>query len=251
MRVVWNRLALTACFALCLPLSSPAQVHLQTYAGGQLAGTPNLPYTAVEKSTDFQTLADGNTITKTSETREARDSQGRTMHQRSLQFGAGADNPPRTMTDVFDLVTRTNLHWDSGSKQGVVFHMGQPSQVSSGTGGSARALQASNSRTPAPCQDLPGFEKLGTETIAGVSAAGVRRTRTIPEGKEGNSKPLTIMDETWTPPELHLMMRQVHDDPRTGRHTTEVTELERGEPDPALFQAPKGYTIRDQSPASQ
>jgi hypothetical protein len=38
------------------------------------------------------------------------------------------------------------------------------------------------------------------------------------------------------------------DDPRTGTRITEVTNLDRGEPNPALFQVPEGYTMRDRYP---
>jgi hypothetical protein len=43
----------------------------------------------------------------------------------------------------------------------------------------------------------------------------------------------------------------VNDDPRTGVRTMETTELDQSEPDPALFQAPEGYTVRDQNPVVQ
>ena len=36
------------------------------------------------------------------------------------------------------------------------------------------------------------------------------------------------------------------DDPRYGLRTEEVTQLDRAEPDPALFRIPAGYTIREQ-----
>jgi hypothetical protein len=35
------------------------------------------------------------------------------------------------------------------------------------------------------------------------------------------------------------------DDPRTGRSTTEVTDVQRTAPDPALFQPPAGFTLHE------
>jgi hypothetical protein len=32
-----------------------------------------------------------------------------------------------------------------------------------------------------------------------------------------------------------------------GKRTDEVTEFQPGEPDPALFQIPKGYTVRERT----
>jgi hypothetical protein len=43
-------------------------------------------------------------------------------------------------------------------------------------------------------------------------------------------------------------MRSVTDDPRNGKTTTEVTDLQQTAPDPTLFQPPTGYTIRDTNP---
>ena len=50
---------------------------------------------------------------------------------------------------------------------------------------------------------------------------------------------------------MKLAIRQVQDDPRSGLHTMELTDIERAEPDPALFQVPEGYTVKDQYPQQQ
>jgi hypothetical protein len=51
--------------------------------------------------------------------------------------------------------------------------------------------------------------------------------------------------ETWYSPELKITLFPVNSDPRTGTRTTEVTEIDRTEPDPAVFQVPDGYTVKD------
>jgi hypothetical protein len=38
-------------------------------------------------------------------------------------------------------------------------------------------------------------------------------------------------------------MLAIHRDPRTGEQTTAVTQLDRGEPDPAIFEIPSDYKI--------
>jgi TonB family protein len=90
-------------------------------------------------------------------------------------------------------------------------------------------------------------EQLGSDTIAGVYVTGVRATTTIPAGTVGNDRDITVISETWTSPDLKITVRQVTDDPRSGRVTTELTNITRSDPDPALFQAPEGYTVRDMS----
>ncbi len=42
---------------------------------------------------------------------------------------------------------------------------------------------------------------------------------------------------------LRLNMLAIHRDPRTGEQTTAVTQLDRGEPDPAIFEIPSDYKI--------
>ena len=93
-------------------------------------------------------------------------------------------------------------------------------------------------------------EKLGGKSIAGVYAEGVRITTTYPVGFFGNDKPIVSVHEAWTAPGLRLAVLTINDDPRSGTQTTEITDLNRAEPDPALFQVPEGYTIKDQNPGS-
>jgi hypothetical protein len=88
-------------------------------------------------------------------------------------------------------------------------------------------------------------EQSGGKTLAGVYAEGIRVTRTIPEG--GNDRPMITVVETWYSPELKITLFSVNSDPRTGTRTNEVTELDRAEPDPAVFQVPEGYTVKDQT----
>ena len=38
-------------------------------------------------------------------------------------------------------------------------------------------------------------------------------------------------------------------DPMTGDSVTQFTDVQRGEPDPALFQVPTGYTVKEGGPA--
>jgi hypothetical protein len=90
-------------------------------------------------------------------------------------------------------------------------------------------------------------ESLSGKTINGIYAEGVRMTQTYPVGYFGNDRPIVVVHETWTAPDLKIIVLTTSDDPRTGTRTTEVTNIDRSEPDPALFQVPEGYTIRDRS----
>jgi len=232
-------------------------------SGGSVAmslnGIANKPYSATVKTTVVQKLADGTTIARVTTTKEARDSEGRTMHQTSLYVPNGES--AIVNTSVFDPVGRTMTHWMSQSKLGTVFHMpdpkslatNQPTQKTVPAGGQssngATAVQ-SQSATVARLARIRNRERedLGGKTIAGVYAEGTRITMTTPEGVEGNDRPITTVTETWRSRELDIILLSVNDDPRTGTRTSEVTDLDRAEPDPNVFQVPEGYTVKDQNP---
>jgi hypothetical protein len=86
-------------------------------------------------------------------------------------------------------------------------------------------------------------ENLAMQTINGVQATGTRVTRTIPAGQIGNAQPIQIIQETWLSADLKIPVMVKISDPRTGTTTTQLTNITRAEPDPALFQAPSDYTV--------
>ena len=217
------------------------------------AGVTNRPYSATVRTTVVQKLADGTTITKVRTSKEARDSEGRTMHQLSHERPNG--EPPVMDTAVFNHVTRTQTHWNDLSKTAMVMHFSEPpSRQPSRPAGAEGGVGSGGGPVPeAPTlqmrasQEKVEREQLGGKTIAGVYAEGIRITRTIPEGAEGNDRPMIRVEEMWRSPELKITLFSVNSDPRTGTRTTEVTELDRAEPDPAVFEVPEGYTVKDQT----
>jgi hypothetical protein len=88
-------------------------------------------------------------------------------------------------------------------------------------------------------------EDLGSQTMQGVLATGVRTTRTIPAGEIGNEQPITIVTEVWTSPDLKTIVSSKRDDPRMGEMTFQLTNIQRTEPDASLFTVPSDFTIVD------
>ncbi|HLK50303.1 MAG TPA: hypothetical protein VKT49_19305 [Bryobacteraceae bacterium] len=84
-------------------------------------------------------------------------------------------------------------------------------------------------------------EDLGTLKLEGVLVEGARQTVSLP-GKDG---PIVSVSETWTSPELKIVILAKTQDPRTGETTIKMTHLSRSEPEPGLFQPPAGYRIVD------
>jgi hypothetical protein len=94
-------------------------------------------------------------------------------------------------------------------------------------------------------RQAPQREDLGSSEIAGISVHGFRQTHTIPEGREGNDRPITITDEYWYSDELHMNVTLKHTDPRHGTQFVTLTQLKRQEPDPKMFEIPPGYTVQE------
>jgi hypothetical protein len=88
-------------------------------------------------------------------------------------------------------------------------------------------------------------QDLGEQTIEGVIARGVRTTTVIAAGAVGNEQPITIVSEQWSSSDLQVQIQTRHSDPRSGETTYRLTNINRNEPDRALFQLPSDYTIRE------
>lgn len=118
--------------------------------------------------------------------------------------------------------------------EGVGAGFGKPGQVFlDGPNGAFKLSVAGNGK----------HEDLGTQNIEGVTAQGSRNTRTIEVGEIGNDRPIQVVDERWYSPDLQLYVKTLHSDPRTGEETTQIVNIQRGEPDPSLFQVPASYTL--------
>jgi hypothetical protein len=93
-------------------------------------------------------------------------------------------------------------------------------------------------------------EQLGTQNFEGVDAEGTRTITTIPADAIGNERPIEIVYERWYSKELQLIVYSRHFDPRFGEQTYRLTNINRSEPDPSLFQVPNSYRIVNQTKPS-
>jgi hypothetical protein len=90
-------------------------------------------------------------------------------------------------------------------------------------------------------------ERLEPRTIAGFPAEGMRFTRTITNPDQGTG-PITVVEEDWISDDLGIMLEQTVDNPPYGKTTRTVTQLEKVEPDPALFVVPGDYSVQQAGP---
>jgi hypothetical protein len=72
---------------------------------------------------------------------------------------------------------------------------------------------------------------------------GRRTTTTIPTGQIGNDRPIETTDERWESSELRILVYSRTSDPRTGVVEYRLTNINRSEPPPDLFEIPPGYSL--------
>jgi hypothetical protein len=90
-------------------------------------------------------------------------------------------------------------------------------------------------------------EQLGMQNFEGVDAEGTRTVTTIPADAIGNERPIEIVYERWYSKELQLIVYSKHSDPRFGEQTYRLTNINRSEPDPSIFEVPSGYRILNEN----
>ena len=83
---------------------------------------------------------------------------------------------------------------------------------------------------------------LGQQEIHGLLAYGMRTIMT-PLESGGPSDMPEHTTELWKSSELDLKLLQVTSGPKYGLELVELTDLQRGDPDPALFRLPQGYSV--------
>ena len=88
-------------------------------------------------------------------------------------------------------------------------------------------------------------EQLGKQNINGVEAEGVRTTVTIAPGEIGNQQAIESISERWFSPELQVIVKTRHYDPRFGENTYQLIDINRAEPARELFEVPAGYKIEE------
>jgi len=248
--------------------SAFSQTESKTVVGGGAgafvtsAGIPSIsatsvqgaPYTATVTNESTQTLADGNRIVQTSTGTMARDSMGRTRQDAPMPSPGNVSraNAPH-MVFIRDPVAETsytlNLTDKTAHKAPSRMPLAPPPAAAARATGLLTLVPAQAQIYAVP-RNLasqgsakPQIEDLGSQTMEGVLATGTRTTHTIPAGEVGNDRPLSIINEVWTSPDLKTIVYSKRSDPRTGDQTMKLTNIGRAEPDPSLFTIPADFKI--------
>ncbi len=196
------------------------------------------PYSAVRESSFVKTLADGTRISPKPETAKYyRDSQGRDRTERPL-CDSSVDEPDALLIEIRDPVAGYGYFLDQQQRIAYRFKLTilHP-RPASGPG----PVQAA----PVAPELQPKSEPLGSQSFDGIAAEGTRTIRVIPAGAEDNDRAITIVTETWRSADMQASLLTRTMDPRDGERTTRLTNVDRGEPDIALFQPPAEYKVVD------
>ena len=232
------------------------------------------PYSADTSTETVQTLPDGNRIVHRTVSKFYRDTDGRTRREET--FGnVDPEHPTPHEVKVFidDPVTGTAFVLDPGSKTADKMQrsrklLDERSADDDGTRMMIKSLndtEAAEQGTPkrilfnvrddrSSNPDALSFvisdenreitkEDLGTRNIEGVDCNGTRRTSTIPAGAIGNEKPIAIVTETWFAPAIGAVVESTSDDPRFGKTTYKLANVQLSEPARTLFEPPATFKI--------
>lgn len=250
-------------------------------AGAALEGkvVKGAPYSAQGITETVRVLADGTRIVQKSTSKVYRDSDGRTRREHTLgTIGewTSAGSAPTTIT-IHDPVAGAIYLLNPAEKTARKIRVSVEAQVVSQSGGGQKREEevVRNVLLPAPAMAawferrqsgegrgegtffggaFPGErvmllgpdakeESLGQRTVEGVLAQGTRVTNTIPAGRIGNDRPITIVHERWHSPELDVTILTESKDPMSGDVTYRLTNIQRGDPPASLFEVPPDYKV--------
>ncbi len=196
------------------------------------------PYSATVTNSHSQVLQDGNTVQNSTTGTVARDSQGRTYEQITFNGARFGQTGPTTLVFINDPVAGYAYTLNATTKVATRHPLRTPP---AGPFMRERHSESAQEAANRVASDL------GTQTIGGVNATGKSVTHIIPANTIGNAGPITTTRETWTSPDLQIPVLSKTTDPRFGQSVYSLTNIQRAEPPPSLFEVPSDYTIKDVS----
>ncbi|MGB9443592.1 MAG: hypothetical protein WBR26_01220 [Candidatus Acidiferrum sp.] len=203
--------------------------------GIRILPAPGKPFSGADSVDWTRTLEDGSVVATHYDAKLARDSQGRIYRERVSRFPANSGQKSQVNEIlVMDPVAHTQTTCVVVSRHCTVTGYHAPASVPPPRAVSFDDGKRSVSR-----------ESLGTDVIDDLNVVGTRETVTISTGVEGNSQPLTSVEESWYSPDLEVNLSITRKDPREGTLVIHVVDLSRSEPDPALCQVPANFVVAD------
>jgi hypothetical protein len=257
-------------------VAGPVEVHQLAQFATDASKTA-APYSAVSTSETVRTLDDGNRIVHTNTSRIYRDSSGRVRTETSLSLvGPSTLEQSSTLVSIIDPIGKQHLMLHPADKRAEVLPFSFASIATATSSSSQDAVSTAGVTTTGasvtafskterlPTTAVPAVSSvhcapgvsssrrlttvvLGRKTISGLAATGTRMEYTIPAGRIGNEQPITVTIEQWVSDELGVVLSSTRHDPMNGETQSNLSQIERTEPDPSLFVIPADYTVTDVS----
>lgn len=213
-----------------LPAAAPQDVPSSVH-GIAIPAIPGAPFSAIAVIESEQDWPDGWTEVYRTINIIARDSKGRTHNEsRELMPESFHGSPALTSVEIFDPATHIRIVYEPATHT------------------ARRVLLPQAPTNPETTNPEARVESLGTSTLNGLPAKGIRRTLTLSKKESRFGRPIDIVDEVWHSDDLHLDLLLRHDDPRLGVNTIGISSLKREEPPASLFDVPSGYQILNVAP---
>ena len=242
-----------------------------------VTSVPNAPFIADAETEFTQVLGDGNRIERRYSSMIARDSQGRTRREEEIALVGplAVNGPSPRLVTILDNVAGHSYTLDEkqriafrnpmvmtklreGHAFGFAYHADQTGAAtwvreSDGTGTWTAAVKPSVTINAVPGQRViqgdaaaskVTTESLGTRSVEGLMAEGIRTTSTIPAGAIGNVMPIEVVSERWYSRELQMPVLITRKDPRSGDSVYRLRNIVRSEPPADLFVVPSDYEVR-------
>jgi hypothetical protein len=209
------------------------------------------PFSATATTERTQTLADGTVIHRSTSSALYRDGQGRSRREITFSGIGPLENAgkSRTMISIADPVT--GVHYMLEPDQKVARKMVLKWHGHGELSPEKEQVFEQRIQKRMLKEEASGEvqkQSLGTQAIDGVNAEGTRITRTIPAGQIGNDRPIQVVSERWYSPDLQMVVKSTHSDPRFGTSTYTLANIQRTEPAATLFAVPSDYTVKEGGP---
>jgi hypothetical protein len=221
------------------------------------------PYTAHLTTTTHRILPDGSKWDFVSTEVRARDRKGRTYAKIGHAIQNGGQKTETFSFNVEDPARKQSLTWGSQGHAALLAHwpywsgrtgcwvdengdnqvrFGDVYKIPTSPGAGKMETIRSIAEGGKQIKTRIVSENLGQKELHGLIANGMRSTMTPLESGGPNSMPEHTL-ELWHSDKFDLDLLNVSSGPKYGLKRTELSDLKQGDPDPALFNPPQGYTI--------
>jgi hypothetical protein len=218
-------------------VSSPPEARAQTGPDIFVTPIPNSPFTGEIEVERSIVRPDGVVVNMRTARKIGRDNRGRIFNEaRTLVPASGGQFPQVETIRLYDPETRISTMLNVHGRTFWTMIVRRPPATMP-----PALVEATPAGDTLQQNAFTAKEDLGIREIGGVPAHGVRETQKIPVDGKASGQQISVIDEYWYSDDLRINLMIKHSDPRTGSVKMTVGEIQRAEPDPALFEVPAGY----------